>query len=101
MQAYPIPNSSPDSFYAPSCLLVEPTADQLAQLVFLGELFTQDLKLSDQRSTALNDGFLGGLLAIGLNSELDFCEERMGNLIVSKASFRVVYRSQPTLITSK
>lgn len=56
-------------------LLVSIAADQLAQLVLLGELLAQVAQVRDQGAAALDDGFLGGLLTICLHAQLDLCEE--------------------------
>ena len=55
------------------------TADHLAQLVFLGELTAQGLEIGDQAAAGVEQGFLGGTVAVGLDAEFEGCKEGVRN----------------------
>lgn len=55
--------------------------DHLSQLVLLGELSAQGTEIADRVSTSREKCFFGGERAIGLDSELERGEKRMGDLL--------------------
>lgn len=69
----------PQLYYCPRSLIspIDIAANHLAQLVFFGELSAQDLEVANQALAAVDQSFLGGDLAIGLNAELEGGKERV------------------------
>lgn len=55
------------------------TTDHLAQLVLLGKLAAQDIEIGHQAPAAVEQGLLGGDLAIGLDAKLKGSKEGVGN----------------------
>lgn len=70
------------SAICPSIAVGTIALNHLAQLVFLGKLATQNLKLVDEILGGFDDCVLWSKGTIGLNAKLDLGEERMGNCMV-------------------
>lgn len=65
----------------PRYLLISNTiaTDHLAQLIFLGEFTAKGVEVGNEQLAGVDQGFLRGALAIGLDAELEAGKEGVGN----------------------
>ncbi len=77
------------------------TTDHLAQLVLLGKFSAQNLKISNQRLAAVDQGLPGGQLAVGLDAKLELGEEGVRNWILGQQGSQILRAGLHTLVASE